>query len=256
MTKDHPVDGRLQAYLDQELAMDAAEAVERHLLRCPACQERVDELQQAHAAVSGALALLDPAPRTADRDALLWEVRRRSVRRRSGRHRERLAAAAVVVLLLGAGAAAAMPGSPLRGWLFGPDTPDAQPTATQVEEGAALSLELQEGAAGVEVEGLSVRVPVEVRVTPGPRVEVHAPPGAGFQTGAGWVRVSGTRETGTLRIELPERARSARVTIDGVLRAEVVYGRLLVDGAEVVAPDPVTGWIRIPDPDEGGRSDP
>lgn len=268
MTTDHPGDGRLQAYLDGELAMDAAEAVERHLLRCPPCQARLDDLRRAEEEVSEALTLLDgSSDRPGDREALLWELRRRSGLRRSGRHRERLAAAAVVVLLLGAGAAAAMPGSPVRDWLFGSDegapaslsTPEAVPS----DPGPALSLELQAGEARIEVEGFPSSVPIEVRTAARARAEVDAPVGASFQAGPGWVRVTGGSGEGILRIELPETARSVRIEVDGRPRAELSEGRLRVDGNPVgdeTGDETGRGWTRIPHGtpggDEGGRTHP
>ncbi len=43
---DHLTEEQINEYVDHLLTAAEAEAVERHLLRCAACQEKVDEIQQ------------------------------------------------------------------------------------------------------------------------------------------------------------------------------------------------------------------
>lgn len=244
---DHPGDGPLQTYLDRELDMEAAEAVERHLLRCPECQERLDELDHARETVSAALAELDPpAGETEDLDAARWEVRKRYAGRRGQVQRQRLATAAVVVLLLGAGVASAMPGSPIRDWLVGDEPAESAVEVVPEEAGAALAVELENGEARVELRELGAGVTLEVRMHTDERLEVEAPVGARFETGAGWIRVSGGHEEGTMRIRIPEEAREVEVTVDGATRVELREGRLLVDGSEVEAARAAGGWLPVP----------
>ncbi|NNK62930.1 MAG: anti-sigma factor, partial [Gemmatimonadetes bacterium] len=59
----HIDDGVLRAYLDDELPSSEAAAIRSHVLDCPACTARRNELGDAAGVVSSALALLpDRAP--------------------------------------------------------------------------------------------------------------------------------------------------------------------------------------------------
>ena len=246
---NHPDDGRLQTYLDGELSFDGAEAVERHLLGCKPCQERVEVLRGREARVQAALSRLD---QEVDPQAALWRVRQARARRRSASRRQRLAAAAVVVLLLGAGAAVAMPGSPIRGWIAGDDEPVQVETTAVDVEGAALSFQLRNGEGRVEAVGLGDAVELRVRLTDRTEVYVGAPAGASFETGAGWARVTGGTR-GALQVELPADARSVRLVVDDQLRVHLQERLLEVDGQAV---DPglradEDGWIHLPRTPEG-----
>lgn len=248
---DHPDDGRLQAYLDRELTVDADDQVERHLLRCDECSRRVDDLEAMGAEVREALGLLDPEP-PAELEGALWEIRRRRAQRRSSQHRQRLAAAAVVLLFAGAGAAVALPGSPVRSWLANGGEPTVEPLQVEMaQEGAALTLPLDEGAARIAVTGIGPGALVEVRLTDLSEVEVEGPPEASFRTGAGMVEVSGA--DGPVRIRIPEVARDVEIQVEGRVAARYLEGRLLVDGEPVDPPVAADSeWIRV-HPAPGGR---
>lgn len=257
----HPDDGRLQGYLDRELPLDGMEEVERHLLRCPPCQARLDELRAVADRVTRALDELDRAE-ASDVGAALWNVRRLRARRRSEAHRRRLAAAAVVLLFMGAGAAVALPGSPVRDWLAGSGEP---PVAVEPSEaaapGAALALALEGGQAVVQAEDLGAEVGVHVRVIPGSELRVEAPPGAAFRSGSGRIEVSGGADEGLLRVEIPAEARRVEVRLGGETRVEFRNGTLRVDGRVVDAPpSQETGeWIQVVSArggPEGGRREP
>lgn len=253
---NHPDDGRLQTYLDGELSFDGAEAVERHLLSCEPCRERVEVLRGREARAQAALAQLD---RTVDPEAALWRVRQARARQRSATRRRRLATAATVVLLLGAGAAAAMPGSPLRSWIAGDDEPVRVETTEVETEGAALTFQLREGEGRVDAVGLGDEVQLWVRLAHQTEVHVAAPLGASFETGPGWARITGG-DRGVLRVELPMDARRVSLVVDDRRRVELREGVLEVDGRQVdprrAADD--DGWIRLPGaPDgwDGGRDE-
>lgn len=256
----HPDEGRLQGYLDRELPLDGMEEVERHLLRCPPCQARLDELRAAAERVSRALGELDP-PETPDVGAALWNVRRLRARRRSEAHRRRLAAAAVVLLFMGAGAAVALPGSPVRDWLAGSGDPPVAVESSEATSGAAVALALEEGRAVVHAEDLGAEVRVHVRVIPGSELRVEAPPGAAFRSGSGRIEVSGGDDEGVLRVEVPAEARLVQVRLDGETRVEFRDGTLRVDGRTVDAPPSREAgeWIPVmsaPGSPEGGRREP
>jgi hypothetical protein len=231
MTTVHPDDGQFQAFLDGELSLDRANVVERHLLRCPDCRERVAALQESESQVGKALRLLDPAT---DMDSARWEARRRWAARRSASYRKRLAAAAVAILFLGAGAAAAMPGSPVRAWLAG-DGPTPGSAVASEERGAAVSIGLVDGRARLELER---GVRLELRAGTGERMLVEAPAGGAFDTGSGWVRVTGHGSEEPVRLELPGPPHGVEVRVGGDLRLEVVDGVMYVAG---------TDGVRVPD---------
>ena len=237
MTMVHPDEGQFQAFLDGELSLDRANVVERHLLRCPDCRERVAALQEAEAQVGQVLRLLDPAT---DMDSARWEARRRRAARRSVSYRKRLAAAAVAFLFVGAGAAAAMPGSPVRAWIGGGDP---TPGAAVVHEarGAAVAIELVDGRARLE---LDRGVRLELQAGTGDRLRVEAPAHGAFDTGSGWVRLTGHGSEEPVRLELPGTAHAIDVRIGGDLRLEVEDGVVYLPGADGVRV-PESRWLPV-----------
>ncbi|MEX2531736.1 MAG: zf-HC2 domain-containing protein [Gemmatimonadota bacterium] len=239
----HPDAGRLQAFIDGELSLDLAGVVERHVLRCPTCQERVAELQAAESRVGQALGLLEPVQ---DLEAARWEARRRWAVRRSATHRKRLAAAAVALLFVGAGAAAAMPGSPIRAWLGG-DTPAPAAAVATEARGAALAVGLVEGRGRVE---LDRGVRLELRTGPDDRIRVAASSPGAFDTGAGWVRVTAHGTEAPVRLELPAVPHRIQVLVGGALRLEIRDGVLHRAGLGAVAL-PESDWLAV-DLDDGG----
>jgi anti-sigma factor RsiW len=248
--QDHPGDGLLQAVLDGELEEDRRGGVQEHLRRCRRCRDRMGELEALATRISRELSTLEPR---SDLDAALWEIRRARARRRVGLHRTRTAAAAVVVLLLGATAAVALPGSPLRDWLPGTgdgEVVESMPTSGTMADGlqgAAVALELREGSARIEVEGREVTAPLLVRWTDEEAVRVQTPPGAGLETGAGWLRVRGGGE-GALRLEVPRSARGVEIQEEGRAPVRLDSGRIEVDGAPMVAEGDAAGWIQVVQP--------
>lgn len=239
----HPEAGRLQAFIDGELSLASASVVERHVLRCVACQERVAELQEAESRVGRALGLLEPVQ---DLEAARWEARRRWAIRRSATHRKRLAAAAVVILFVGAGASAAVPGSPIRAWLGGDASAPAASVATEAR-GAALAVGLVEGRGRVE---LDRGVQLELRTGPDDRMHVAASSAGAFDTGAGWVRVAAHGAEAPVRLELPAVPHRVEVLVGGALRLEIRDGVLHRAGLEAVAL-PESDWLAV-DLDDGG----
>lgn len=255
--QDHPRDGLLQAVLDGELAEDRRAGVEEHLRGCERCRDRMAELEALATRISMELRALDPK---ADLESALWEVRRTRARRRSGLHRMRTAAAAVFVLLLGATAAVALPGSPLRDWLPGGGGSEAvEPTerpeaAVDLTRGAAVTLELRDGAARIEVEGRTHGAPLLVRWKDEEPARVETPPGAGLETGAGWLRVRGGGG-GALRVEVPRSARGVEILEEGRAPVRLGSGRIEVNGETVEEREDGDGWIQV-EPSGIGASDP
>lgn len=250
---EHPSDGQLQAYVDDEALAVSTDRVERHVLTCRMCQERISRLRTLEADVARALSILDPQADPGRREAVRWNVRRERARRRSGRHRRRLAAAAVVLLFGAGAAAAALPGSPVRAWLAGSDDPATAVEVTTPQDEVGLRVELQDGAARVELEELSGDVGIQVRLVPGRQVEIAAPAGASFQTRDGWVRVAGA-DAGTVRVGFPTATRVGELVVEGVTRVRVDGGTLQVNGAPVTRPDEWddAGWIPVVPAHSGG----
>lgn len=230
----HLEEGRLQAYLDGELA-DARE-VEAHLDACPECRARVEELHRLGERADRALARLETG--RPDVEAALWEVRRRRAARRAGAHRRRLAAAAVVVLTLGAGAAAAMPGSPIRGWIEAWLAPTEEPVPAAVPavdpaavpEDAGVLVDLVDGAVTVRFHGVPAGALLEVRFVEGARAGVYAPSAARFETAAGRVDVHLEGDGDVLRVELPRDAARAEVLVEGESVFRWAEGRTILPG--------------------------
>ncbi|TVP75464.1 MAG: zf-HC2 domain-containing protein [Gemmatimonadales bacterium] len=194
--EDHPDEGDLQAWIDGELEPARAREVGVHLELCSSCRVVVEDLGDRARSTTRALAVLDrPAPE-AGVDQARWNVRRRRLAsRRPGASRRGVAAAAVLVLLA-AGAAAALPGSPLRGFLWD-DSGDREvrtlePTATEAGlPRAGLALGYRDGRLEVELDGWPEGRTVELRSGEGAGVEVESWAQTGFRTGAGRVTVPG-----------------------------------------------------------------
>jgi hypothetical protein len=234
----HPDEGLLQAYLDSELVFDEARDVERHLLHCRECEDHVSALARAGTDVSAALAVLDPDPGSLpEPGAVLWEIRGRRARERSGRHQRRAAVAAGLALVLGAGAAMAFPGSPLRDWLQGEPEPPVAVTMAQPEE-VSLSLALVDGSARVELPVAPAGLRVLARSGASGPLTVAAPSGARFEHGAGWIRIHDAASDGVLRLTLPAGARAIELRIGGTAHRLTPQAEgLRLDGALQAAPD-------------------
>ena len=235
----HPAEGTLQAYLDGEIQSEPREAVYRHLDGCRECRDALAGLDAIAVATTRELAPLGAVDSSGSiADAARWEVRRAVARRRSHANRRRVAAAASVVLLVGAGWAAAMPGSPIRGWLAGgsPSEPamesDQQLTGAVTTPRTGVSVPSLEGRVSVSFDGVGQETWIEVRVALAQDTQVSAPVGARFETGAGQVNVDMGGLGGDLIVEFPDGATLAEILVDGRL----VFRRA---GAEVSYPGPV-----------------
>ena len=56
----HLSDGEIKAYQDQELAFEASQRVEAHLVTCTTCQERSEIIQSSSTGIATKLTALDP----------------------------------------------------------------------------------------------------------------------------------------------------------------------------------------------------
>ena len=195
----HLEDGTLQAFLDDELRPEERAEAAEHLLGCPRCRGTKDELAQAHAAFSEAVAVLDVAAPDRDPPA---EIRRPGTAARS------FARAAGLVLLLAAAAAAEEP------------APEAVPPAPAPASPVGVSLD---AAQPVDViltglERTTVRLVQGrgegVRVT---AVGAEADPA--FRTAAGTIEVR-DGVGGEIHVRWPTSLEAARLVVNGELYAE------------------------------------
>lgn len=233
----HLDDGRLQAFLDDELVVrDRADAAE-HLLACAECRGARDDLVRANAVFSEAVALLDS------------EASGRSAPSAGGVGRlggGSLVKAAGLVLFLAAAASAAVPGSPVREWFVqaaGPSA-DAAPVAEMAPVEAAPVI--PRAPMGVSLGGAEVTVvlmgldgvTVRLEETDGERVTVTAlgtESDPVFSTAPGRIEVRGG-VGGAVTIGLPRSLPSGRVVMDGEVCAVKDGGELeLRGGPETVA---------------------
>lgn len=237
-------DGVLQAYIDGELASPEERRVEQHLSTCPACEEQLAELRDAADVLARAVLLLDgpvaevprPARSTADRAP-------------RGSGWAALPRAAVLVLGFAAAAAAAIPGSPVRGWLEslldeGPGVATRQAerpatvaldAASEPEPQAGVSVAPEGGAVHVNIDAARPGLVVVAVLSDGGRAGVYATGAAAsarFRTAPGRIDVSGAA-SGVLQVEIPAGAGSATVDLGGsrYIQKEGGVLRLTADGA-------------------------
>lgn len=255
----HVDQGLLQALADDELQGGERERVERHVADCLPCRAELSELHAAARSLTAALAELDAAP--AARDYGVGWPRRPAPARSAWRSLPR---AAVLVLGFAAAASATLPGSPLRRWLEGADRgvastasppapvaapapPAAVATAAEAAPEAGVSVMPLDGAVTIVLRGAMPGLRVRTVVTERELAGVYGTgeaASARFQTGPGRIEVTGAR-AGDLRIELPQGASSATVTVDGqeYLRKEGTRLNLAV-GAESRTGAEVTFRVR------------
>jgi len=222
----HLDEGTLQAIADGELAGGERRAAEAHLAGCGACAAELAALRADHATLGAALARADVAPPTAAAQMSLR--RRRAAAQWAADGRRALLRAAVLLLALGGVAFAAVPGSPLRGWIAGDAPAPARPELPALKPEAAPAPAAPASAAGVSIlpDGGAVRVVlngaapglvVHARITSGELVEVSASgaaAGARFRTAPGRIEVLDAG-AGEIRIALPRGADAAVVEVDG-----------------------------------------
>lgn len=241
----HPSEGRLVAYLDGELARDRRASLSRHLVECPGCARRLEELRAASEEFSTGLSRLeatephttagdllrlgeegsgrDSGGRAADRDG------EPSVFRRSTAAR---IAASVAVLL---GAAAALPGSPVRSWIGrsveqvqallgaadeqrGVERPERSRPAATDRSGVAVSA--SEGSIRIRLTRVPDGTTVLVRLVAGSRAGVWNA-GGEYRTGPGEIEVVAP-DAETVLVEIPRSVPSVRLEVNG---QTVVEGR-------------------------------
>lgn len=231
---NHLDEGTLQAFLDDELdTRERADAAE-HLMGCGACRAVHDELRDAKAHFSEAVAELDvEAPaRAAPRYRAAWW--------RGGVGARSMLKAAGLILFLAAAASAAAPGSPVQAWIVSVVRPEpaAQgpapvavrpPAPVPPAPPAGLSILPRSGQVDVELSGLDGTT-IRLQEGTGEGVSVSAR-GAErdpvFRSSAGRI---GVRDGvgGELLVELPPTLREGRLVVDGRVYAEVVDGELTV----------------------------
>jgi anti-sigma factor RsiW len=207
----------LLAYLDGELSHGERASVQTHLTLCPDCVARLETLRARAGRFSRALAAVDRPPpqiepalgRTASRLAVPGSLLK----------------AAAALLLIAVGAAAAVPGSPVRRWvehsvqevrgLLSGASADAGTGQAASKRAAAAGVAVQtaDGAVRVVLIDVHPETVLEVRLVGGDEATVSAA-GGRFSTGPGWIEVRGAGPD-SVRIALPETARTARVEVHG-----------------------------------------
>lgn len=257
----HPGEARLAAYLDGELGEEARASVARHLERCSPCSDTLAELRRSAESFSEAVsALTPPAPETTAE-----ELRRRASRRDdggggpAGEEEERVlplaprrwstatrVAASLAVLF---GAAAALPGSPIRGWvgesvqrvqvlLGGQDdrrpAVEAEPAERDgdADERSGVAVASEDGSFTIVLEDVPGTAAIRVRQVDGPRAAVWNADGD-YGTAAGRIQVR-SPSSDEILVEVPRSARRVRLEVNGRLAA------VKRDG-ELEATLPVTG---------------
>ncbi len=223
----HLDEGTLQALADGELAGGERRAAEAHLAGCGACAAELAALRADHATLGAALARADVAPPTAAAQMSLR--RRRAAAQWAAEGRRALLRAAMLVVALGGVAFAAVPGSPLRGWIAGgkppaparPEVPALKPRTAPAPgapaPAAGVSILPDGGAVRVVLNGAARGLVVRTRLTSSELVEVSATgaaAGARFRTAPGRIEVLGAG-AGEIRIALPRGADAAVVEVDG-----------------------------------------
>jgi anti-sigma factor RsiW len=223
---NHLGEGALQALLDGELSDFEGSQVRRHLAGCDACASSYEQMKEANAALTAALALLETPGRA--RPPLVRPGKAARAWGRSALPR----AAAVLLVGFAAAASATIPGSPVREWLAARVEPPTLAVAVPDErsvQAEATALAVETAAEwGVSVEPAAGRVRV-VLTDPSPELQVRAllasgssagvfatgdQAGTRFSTGAGTIEVIGAG-AGEMRIEIPRSARSASIEVDG-----------------------------------------
>jgi hypothetical protein len=236
----HPEEGTLLALLDGELHGPERARVASHVETCAECAAVVRDMEGMKALFGGAVARTDvPAPA----DWALHSVRRRARAGHGVQIRRALLRAAIFVLGFAGIAYAAVPGSPVRGWLGKLVAPRATPAAEPVlkpapvppaeareRSPAGVSIEPEAGGVRVVLSGSGPDLRVRARVSDGERAEVFATgeaAGARFRTGPGRVEIVGARG-GEVTVSLPRSARTAVIESDGRVLLSREGGRVRV----------------------------
>lgn len=222
----HVSEGRLLAYLDGQLAPSERAEVAAHLEVCEACRHQAAKLRAASESLSGALRIL-AADAAVDDLAIrraAAAVRARESRLRNGAVRRTLLRAAVLILGFTALASAAVPGSPIHGWLRGAWSGQDMPGAPEKglfeiadepdpETSTGVSIRPVDGRVDVRIVDAAPGAVLRVRLVDEPRALVRAEE-ARYRTGPGTIDVLNARR-GEIVLDLPRSAASATVSVDG-----------------------------------------
>lgn len=252
MKTTHPDPGELRAFLDGEVPDSRVDEVEAHLEKCAECRATADAMLDAEAAVAEGLSLLDVPP---DTQAALRRVRRQTTSSGVGVGWGALARAALLILGLAAGIAAAVPGSPVRGWIGSawtavvgdaPARDDAARDDAAPPPPAATGVRVapEDGAVRIELLDVEPGSPVRIRVLDRETAGVTAPAGSRFRTGPGRMEVRA--EPGALSIEVPGGASRADVSVNGRPYLRIRAGRIELPGP---TPEPGNDGYRFRVPD-------
>lgn len=236
---DHFDEGALQALLDGELDASMADDARRHVAGCEQCAERFEWLREGSDTVSSALRILDQKPALEPpRPAAL--VPPPSTRGRLYGRRGTISRTAAIALTFAAATAVAMPRSPVRAWfadrlspvetvsVIETSTRDAASSVENEPRESGLSVDLPEAGLRIRISQPGADLSVRVQLTEDDRAWIYAVGDlatARFSTSASGVEVIGA-SGGELRLEIPARARSAQVEIDGRDMVTLVDGEL------------------------------
>lgn len=229
----HLEDGRLQAFLDDELAPGARAEVAEHLLGCERCHASYEELAKANALFTQSVSVLDVEPPAREHAT----THAGSV----GMGTASFVRAAALVLVLAAAASAAVPGSPVRDWVLRTVDRTASQPAGSADAAPDADLERRPSApAGVAVHPADGRVLIALNALEAMEVRLEAASGTlarvsvldaerepGFRTSAGRVEVR-DGAGGSIRVRMPAGVSSARLEVDGRLYAEATAGVLRI----------------------------
>lgn len=226
----HLGEGTLQELLDGELPPGRRGEAEAHLASCRACAGELAELRAAGERASALMGLADghaPVLRAQAR----FHQRRRGAHPLAGATRALPRAAAIALSLAVAGVAAAVPGSPVRGWVRDMAVAERPQEPVRLEEQApapapapaaeprpkAVSIRPDAGRVRVVVSASSPELRVRTRLTDAPNAQVRATGAAvsaRFRTSPGRIEILGAGP-GEVTVELPSGAKSAFVEVNG-----------------------------------------
>lgn len=232
----HIDEGRLQAYLDEELHLEERWRTEQHLQQCARCQQEMNELSARASRFTSAMRLLDSAPSLVPAGAADAVVPlpvgapapRRGAASAGQGMRRMVPRAAMIFLFAGAAASATVPGSPVREWIEEIVAPSPDPTSAEsapsIDPGPMAAESVPEAGVFVDPLGGAVsvvlrdarEVSVRTRLVDGSRAGVSAvgeAAGSQFTSGAGRVEVRNTTG-GELWIEIPRVTTSATIIIN------------------------------------------
>lgn len=230
----HIEEGILQGYLDDEVTGSARAEIDSHLESCATCTAELDRMRKASQLFASALRGADVTPPMLGAQAHLVRARRTAIAVPSATPRRAFARAAMFIVGLAAVASAAVPGSPVRGWISNAlaragllDQPQsaAAPAGTEeapaVErsgpESAGFFIEPADGRLRVVLTNVKPETQVTVQLTDAARAHVEANGAAArarFRTGPGRLEVVGI-ESGSIVVQIPRAIQDAIVEQDG-----------------------------------------